>query len=115
VFFAGAYSHAVLKRPRPGDFRAQEDFGGTREPFRPSIDQLRQAREIVERVAPVLYARVDVVDVGGAFVLMELELIDPVLFLAYDAEAPPAARRRHRRTRDPRPTLGPTRSGRPRT
>ena len=35
VFFAGAFSHAVRKRARPGDWRVQSDFGGTAEPVDP--------------------------------------------------------------------------------
>ena len=36
----------------------------------------------------MLYARVDGIDVDGTLILMELELIDPVLFLGADHEAP---------------------------
>lgn len=36
---------------------------------------------------PLLYARVDGIPVGDDLVLMELELIDPALFLAYDERA----------------------------
>jgi hypothetical protein len=27
-YFANRYSHAVVKRPKPGDFRVQEEHGG---------------------------------------------------------------------------------------
>jgi hypothetical protein len=48
-----------------------------------------QARQVVERIpGPWLYARVDGVEAGGTFLLMELELIEPSLFLACDPEAP---------------------------
>jgi hypothetical protein len=36
---------------------------------------------------PTLYARVDGVVIDGIFTLMELELIEPMLFLGQDAEA----------------------------
>ncbi|HET9224186.1 MAG TPA: hypothetical protein VFO07_16860, partial [Roseiflexaceae bacterium] len=83
VFFGGSYSHAVRKRPRAGDFRVQMDFGGTREAVIPPLHVLEQAQVVIDLVRePLLYARVDGVDTGEQFLLMELELIDPVLFFA---------------------------------
>ena len=81
VFFMKEYSHAVLKTPKPGDFRVQTDFGGRVTVPEPSPQLIDQAERIVRRVnGPLLYARVDAVEVGGELMLMELELIDPVLF-----------------------------------
>ncbi|HYM60091.1 MAG TPA: hypothetical protein VEZ11_04290, partial [Thermoanaerobaculia bacterium] len=89
VFFAGAYSHAVLKRPRPGDFRVQNDFGGTAEALTPDETLIDQARAVVAaNDAAALYARVDGVEIDGIFHLMELELIEPALFLGWDVNAP---------------------------
>jgi len=83
MFFAKRYSHAVLKRPRDGDFRVQSDFGGTTEAAQPAPHLREQAQRIVNSVAePLLYARVDGIDRDGMFVLMELELIEPFLFLS---------------------------------
>ncbi|MFO0633676.1 MAG: hypothetical protein U0168_12570 [Nannocystaceae bacterium] len=83
VFFDGEFSHAVRKRPRAGDFRVQADHGGSREPADPPPWVTAQARQGLGH-APQRssYARVDGIVVGDRFVLMELELIDPVLFLA---------------------------------
>jgi len=89
VFFGGSYSHSVLKRPAAGDFRVQMDYGGTRATVIPPDRVLAQAQAIVDMVPePVLYARVDSIDTGKQFLLMELELIDPVLFFAFDTQAP---------------------------
>jgi hypothetical protein len=89
VFLAGAFSHAVLKRPAPGDFRVQEEFGGRSEAIPPPPRLLEQARAIVAGIdGPWLYARVDGFERDGTFVLMELELIEPVLFLGLSAAAP---------------------------
>jgi glutathione synthase/RimK-type ligase-like ATP-grasp enzyme len=89
MFLGGAYSHAVLKRPGAGDFRVQTELGGSATPERPSSALIKQARVVVETIpGPWLYARVDGVELGGAFALMELELIEPSLFLAADREAP---------------------------
>jgi hypothetical protein len=62
----------------------QKDFGGSAEPFVPSAVQLGQANEIaaaVEYVGEALYCRIDAVETGGKLVLMEIELIEPELFL----------------------------------
>ena len=82
VFFMKEYSHAVLKTPKPGDFRVQQDFGGRVADASPPQTFIDQAQKVVRAVKePLLSARVDAVEVGGNLVLMELELIDPVLFL----------------------------------
>lgn len=88
VFFMKEYSHAVLKRPKPGDFRTQRDFGGCHAESKPPQPLLEQAQRIISKVKePLLYARVDGVEVDGELVLMELELIDPVLFFSHSAVA----------------------------
>lgn len=89
VFLGGRYSHAVLKRPRAGDFRVQIDFGGTVEPIRPDPHVVEAATRVL-RAAPgdPVYARVDLCLVAGRVQLMELELLEPALFLATEPAAP---------------------------
>lgn len=87
IFFAGVFSHAVLKKPRPGDFRVQNDFGGTAQLGDPPAHVLSAATRAIQAVAPTLYARVDGVVDEGTFRLMELELIEPALFLADHPQA----------------------------
>jgi glutathione synthase/RimK-type ligase-like ATP-grasp enzyme len=80
----GAYSHAVQKRPAAGDFRVQEEHGGSSELFVPSSSLLGQVDAIagaVPQVRKSLYCRIDVVERAGKLVLMELELIEPELYL----------------------------------
>jgi glutathione synthase/RimK-type ligase-like ATP-grasp enzyme len=89
LFFDGKFSHAVLKRPRDGDFRVQADFGGTSHRLEPAPALIKQAEAIVNLIGqPLLYARVDGFDLGGKLVLLELELLEPALFLEMDAPAP---------------------------
>lgn len=89
VFFGKAYSHAVLKRPKGGDFRVQTDFGGSVEDVTPPRALVAQAERVLGLIEEtLLYARVDAIDVNGALVLMELELIDPVLFFGSDPLSP---------------------------
>lgn len=88
VFFAGEYSHAVLKKPAPGEFRVQAHHGGTIHRADPDAALVAQAGDVLDQV-PLdwSYARVDGCVVGGRLVLMELELIEPALFLGYDIPA----------------------------
>jgi glutathione synthase/RimK-type ligase-like ATP-grasp enzyme len=89
LFFDGVYSHAVCKRPRPGDYRVQFQFGGTTESVEVEPALVEQARACV-LAAPSLpvYARVDGVVKDGRFLLMELEVFEPLMFLAKHPEAP---------------------------
>lgn len=82
-FFAGKFSHAIVKRPASGDFRVQEQFGG-RETVWDASDaaQALAAAALAAAPAPPVYARVDMVgDGAGKLHIMELELIEPSLFL----------------------------------
>lgn len=82
VFFDGNYSHAVLKKPASGDFRVQEELGGHAEPRDPSPAIIEQARRVLSRAAaPLLYARVDGIERDGEFLLMELEINEPFLYI----------------------------------
>ncbi len=82
VYFRGEFSHAVKKRAVAGDFRVQSDFGGTTELSTPPETVLDAAGQAIASLpqVPVL-ARVDLVEAGASVLLMELELIDPELFL----------------------------------
>ncbi|HET8622751.1 MAG TPA: hypothetical protein VFM14_04260 [Gemmatimonadales bacterium] len=88
-FFGGRFSHAVLKRPHAGEFRVQSELGGEVVVADPERAALARAEEALALVAsPWLYARVDGCMVGGDFVLMELELIEPTLFFHAHPAAP---------------------------
>jgi glutathione synthase/RimK-type ligase-like ATP-grasp enzyme len=89
VFFDGVYSHAARKVPQPGDFRVQREFGGRLEIGDVASEVIDEASRVLHQ-APCVpsYARVDGVMVEGRFMLMELELIEPELYLAEVASAP---------------------------
>jgi len=89
LFFDGVYSHAACKRPKAGDYRVQFQFGGTNENADVSEELVAQARICVEHApAPTVYARVDGVVRDGSFLLMELEIFEPLMFLQRHPEAP---------------------------
>lgn len=88
VFFGGEFSHALLKKAKTGDFRVQHVFGGTVHPQTPSKELIAIAQQYVNQFAKnCLYARVDGVMVEEEFLLMELELIEPFLFLDTNKES----------------------------
>ncbi len=81
VFIAGAFSHAVRKRPKPGDFRVQEEHGGSVTPDVAPPDLVRLAAGAVAAApSPPVYARVDTVATPRGQLVTELELIEPALY-----------------------------------
>ena len=89
VFLGGEFSHAVVKTPRAGDFRVQDEWGGSHARVEPPLGLAAQAERLVRRLGgPVLYARVDGYLRKGVLKVMELELLEPLLFLAADPGAP---------------------------
>lgn len=91
IYVDGTFSHAVRKRPEPGDFRVQSIWGGTVEPAEPDAKQNELAEQALAHLdEPPLYARVDLVaGPDGEPCLIELELIEPNLYLSTH---PPAAK-----------------------
>jgi hypothetical protein len=90
IFFNGKFSHAVLKTPAPADFRVQHYFGGTIKEIEPDKNMLQSCQNLMDKFgANTLYGRVDGVEIDGKFHLMELELIEPYLFLGLSEKALP--------------------------
>ncbi|TCC86917.1 hypothetical protein EZ428_22185 [Pedobacter frigiditerrae] len=88
IFFGGKFSHALIKKAKAGDFRVQATFGGSVHPQQPDQTLLNTAQEYVNQFAKdCLYARVDGAIVNSEFILMELELIEPFLFLDTEEKA----------------------------
>lgn len=82
-FFNGEYSHAIQKTPKPGDFRVQEEHGARIDPVQPPDALRRKAEQLFGTIEPLsTYGRGDwVCDHDGRYLLMELELIEPSLYL----------------------------------
>ncbi len=82
MIIEGKFSHAVLKRAKDGDFRVQDDFGGTVSLYQAKTNEILFAENVVEKIPfkPV-YARVDIVlDNNNLLALSELELIEPEMW-----------------------------------
>ena len=89
VVIDGKFTHAVLKIAKKGDFRVQDDFGGTVQPYKASFEEIKFAEYAVNACneAPI-YARVDVfTDNDGILALSELELIEPELWFRNNPKA----------------------------
>lgn len=82
VFLGGAPSHALRKLPAAGDFRAHGIYGGTIERVEPDPRDLEAIAEMLDRLPfELLYARFDVVRFEGRLRVLELEIIEPMLYL----------------------------------
>jgi glutathione synthase/RimK-type ligase-like ATP-grasp enzyme len=83
MLFDGEFSHAVVKRPKSGEFRVQPHLGGVTLPSPPPPGGVSLAKQALAAApVPAIYARVDMVcDDEGVLRIMELELIEPALFL----------------------------------
>ena len=84
IYIDGRLTHAVRKRPAPGDFRVQSIWGGTTSRAEPAADETELAEHALAQLdEPPLYARVDIVaGPDGAPCLIELELIEPNHYLS---------------------------------
>lgn len=89
MIFGGKFSHAVLKKAKPGDFRVQDDFGGTIHDHTPTNEEIAIAEACIKACpTPPLYARVDIMwDNSGKPVVGELEMIEPELWFRRDPES----------------------------
>jgi len=84
-FFDGVFSHAVTKVAVEGDFRVQPQFGGRVSEIAPEPEALRAAQMVLAAAGePLTYARVDLIrGLEHTPQLMELEVIEPDLFLEH--------------------------------
>jgi len=89
MYFNGVHSHSILKAPKAGDFRVQEEYGSQIVLVDPEPALLAAGDAAIAAVGQkLLYARADLVRSGEEFRLMELELIEPSMYLRIDAGAP---------------------------
>ncbi|MDA9563583.1 hypothetical protein N9R81_02785 [Flavobacteriales bacterium] len=89
MVFGGKYSHTVLKKAKPGDFRVQDDFGGSLHEYTPTASEIEFAENAAKACQPLpLYARVDAIwDNNNQLCVSELELIEPELWFRKDQNA----------------------------
>jgi len=89
IYTGGEYSHTVLKRAAPDDFRVQAKWGGTVGAADPTAELISVADRVLAATRQLLvdpdllYARVDLVRCNGVYAVMEVELIEPELFFRF--------------------------------
>ena len=85
LLFGGEFSHAIVKRPKAGDYRVQPHLGGTEVTCEPPAGAIELAQAALAAApAEAAYARVDMVrDNDGRLAIIELELIEPSLWLQH--------------------------------
>lgn len=90
MYIDGEFSHAIRKVPKLGDFRVQEEHGSTITPSVPTKDMLAVSKDALSVAGEeLLYARCDLVrDAQSRYRIMELELVEPSLYLRMDNAAP---------------------------
>lgn len=87
-FFNNRYSHTVLKWPGKGDYRVQHVHGGGYEHREPPEAMLNAALAVLPSIpGNTLYARVDGIWRDNQLLIMEIELIEPFLYLLPNQEA----------------------------
>ncbi|MEE2908227.1 MAG: hypothetical protein VX527_10415 [Planctomycetota bacterium] len=99
IFIDGVWSHAVRKIPVPGDYRVQDDFGASDEPYEPAPSERALAMEVMHarqdhsnwtgepRGQSLLYGRVDMLYSGETPLINEVELVEPSLFFRHEPDA----------------------------
>jgi len=89
MVFNGEFTHAILKVAKEGDFRVQDDYGGTVHEYQASKEEIAFAEQVVKACKEQpLYARVDIfTNNNDELAVLELELIEPELWFRYYPEA----------------------------
>ena len=89
IVIGGKFTHAVLKKAKEGDFRVQDDFGGSIAIYNPSEEMVKLAEKCTRILIPIpSYARVDIIwDNLGELAVSELELIEPELWFRLNPNA----------------------------
>lgn len=91
VYFDGVFSHAIRKRPPAGEFRSNSRYGPTRNAETPPAIAVEQGAACLHALPELpLYARVDGVLRNGQLIVIEVEVLEPALFMEFD---PPSAER----------------------
>lgn len=83
MVFGGEFTHSILKRAKPGDFRVQDDFGGSVHPYAHHPEEVALAQRVMAQCSAVpAYGRVDIVwNEQNQPMVSELEIIEPELWV----------------------------------
>ena len=89
MVFGGKFSHAIQKKAKKGDFRVQDDFGGSVHHYQANEKEISFAESVITVLdTQPIYARVDVIwDNNNQLAVSELELIEPELWFRFKPES----------------------------
>jgi glutathione synthase/RimK-type ligase-like ATP-grasp enzyme len=88
-YFAGEFSHSILKTPGKEDFRVQEEHGSSLKLIQADEALRQHADRVQKQLSPEpLYSRIDLVRTDTGFAVMEVELIEPSLYFNMDPASP---------------------------
>ena len=86
MVFNGKFTHAILKKPKQGDYRVQDDWGGTVHPYSPTQEEITFAEDCFKACSTMpAYGRADILwGKNGDILLGELEIVEPELWIRND-------------------------------
>ena len=86
MVFNGKFTHAILKKPKQGDYRVQDDWGGTVHPYSPTQEEITFAENCFKACSTMpAYGRADILwGKNGDILLGELEIVEPELWIRND-------------------------------
>ena len=89
MVIGGEFTHAIHKKAKKGDFRVQDDFGGTLHDYSPNEEEIDFAERAIGSLEEVpAYARVDLVwNNQSQLCISELEMIEPELWFRKNPSA----------------------------
>ncbi len=89
MVIGGKHTHSILKLAKEGDYRVQDDFGGTVHQYTPTPEEIKFAEKAAKACSPTpVYARVDVIwDNNNELAISEIELIEPEMWFRERPEA----------------------------
>lgn len=88
IYFDNEFSHAVQKTAKEGEFRIQDEHGGSVKAYNPTDEEISKVNKMLKLTnRSFLYVRVDVVIFNDDLYLMELEAFEPELFFRFHKES----------------------------
>ena len=89
VLFGSTFSHAVHKQAKQGDFRVQDDYGGTVKIYDATQNEIDFGLKVINACEELpIYSRVDIIeDNDGCLALAELEIFEPELWFRFQPES----------------------------
>ena len=87
IYYGEEFSHSVIKKVKQGDYRAHPDYGAEVLLYTPSEEEIEVGHQVLEAVgSPTEFARLDLIPSDDGPVVIELELIDPMMFFNHQPE-----------------------------